>query len=431
MGLVIAVTLTLGAERTARCAEAASAETPAAATDPRLASFDRMIESFMRRHAVPGGALAVTDHGRLVYARGFGLADVERGTPVVPSSLFRIASVSKPITAVAVLRLVEQGHLSLDDRVFDILSPKFDPSGTPDSDERLDEITIRHLLQHRGGWDRDHSFDPMFQSVRFAEAMGVDPPAEPEHIIRCMLSQKLDFAPGERYAYSNFGYCLLGRVIETASGETYESFVQRRVLDSLGIDGMRLGRTHREDQNQDEEVRYYDAGSGPSVFAADLGQDVPQPYGAWCLEAMDAHGAWLASVVDLARFAVAFDDPAACPVLRLESIEMMFARPPGHAGLDENGQPKASYYGLGWLVRPVGDDRRNTWHSGSLPGTAAILIRRHDQRNFIALLNTRTSPHVKRLSRELDPLLHRAANEVSEWPQTDLFEAFGKGSSIE
>ncbi len=110
-------------------------------------------------------------------------------------------------------------------------------------DERLDDITIRHLLQHRGGWDRDKSFDAMFRSVDFAKALGVDPPAGPDTIIRVMLGKPLDFDPGHRYAYSNYGYCLLGRVIEKLSGESYEQYVKTKVLAPIGVTAMRIGAT--------------------------------------------------------------------------------------------------------------------------------------------------------------------------------------------
>jgi N-acyl-D-amino-acid deacylase len=399
------------------------AGTGSSRADPGLGSFDRMMGEFMEKHHPPGAALAVTDHGRLIYARGFGQADTEQGRPVSPTSLFRIASISKPITAVAVLRLAEQGKLSLADRVFDLL--KYEPpNGSGPADERLHAVTVRLLLQHRGGWDRDVSFDPMFRSARFAEELGGPPPAQPEHVIRAMLAQRLDFAPGERYAYSNFGYCLLGRVIECASGSSYEDYVKQHVLAPLGIRTMRLGRTRLADRHAPDEVRYYDPGRGPSVFAEDLGQEVPRPYGAWCLEAMDAHGGWLASAVDLARFACAFDDPDHCPILTRASFDEMYARPEGLAGYDAEGKPKDVYYSLGWLNRVLSGGAVNRWHTGSLPGTATILIRRHDGRNFVALLNSRVSPRSENLNREIDPLLHRAADEVRQWPEFDLFEQF-------
>jgi N-acyl-D-amino-acid deacylase len=252
--------------------------------------------------------------------------------------------------------------------------------------------------------------------VRFAEQLGVEPPAGPSAVIRAMVSQPLDFDPGERYSYSNFGYCLLGRVIETLSGQSYEAYVKQHVLAPLGITSMRIGAT-RLDGRAENEVRYYHPGTSESVFAEDLNETVPHPYGSWHLEAMDSHGGWIAAATDLAKFASAFDDPDACPILGRESIERMYARPPGKAGLDEDGNEKDRYYSLGWSNRRVGEGKFNRWHTGSLPGTATILIRRHDGKNFVALMNCRVSPTSSHLGREIDRLLHQMANEVSEWPE--------------
>lgn len=391
------------------------------ADQPTLSAFDEMSRDVLDQHAGIGLAVAVTDQGRLVHAAGYGYADLSQGTHVTPHSLFRIASISKPITAVAVMQLVEQGKVGLDDHVLSHvdLDDEIDLAGSA-FDPRWRSITIRHLLEHRGGWDRDKSFDAMFRSVEFARLRGVAAPAGSRDVILAMLQHQLDFDPGERYAYSNFGYNLLGRVIERVSGQDYESYVRNQVLAPLGITGMRIGRTRME-QRIDNEVRYYHPGSGKSVFAEDLDQSVPSPYGAWHLEAMDAHGGWLASALDLARFAAAFDDPEKCPILSASSIEQMRQRPPGAAGF-EGQEPKPVFYGLGWQVRDVGDNRYNVWHSGSLPGTATILIRRHDGKNFVALLNSRVSPRTQHLGREVDAALHRAADKVSTWPTHDLFE---------
>jgi N-acyl-D-amino-acid deacylase len=392
--------------------------------DQRMAGFNRMMRSFMEKHRVPGAALAVTERGRLVYARGYGYADVATQEKVAPTSLFRIASISKPITAVAILQLVEKKRLSLDDKVFDIL--KYEPHLEPGTkfDERQRRITIRHLLQHRGGWDRKLSFDAMFQSVRFAKLLDVRPPAGPDEVIRSMLGHQLDFDPGRRYAYSNYGYCLLGRVIETLTGKTYDEYVKQHVLAPLGVTRMRIGKTRLEDR-QPGEVRYYAPDRDTSVFAEDLNERIPRPYGAWYLEAMDSHGAWIGSAVDLARFASTFDDPQNCKILERKSIEAMFARPPGLAGHDEQGRPKEVYYSFGWMNRVVGDGKINRWHTGSLGGTAALLVRRHDGRNWILLFNARVSPYASHLGRAVDALVHQAANEVERWPDVDLFSKYG------
>ena len=391
--------------------------------DPRLASFDELMTGFIKTHQVPGASLAVTRHGQLVYARGFGYADLDTKDPVQPDSQFRVASISKPITAVAVLQLVEQGRLKLTDRVFDIIKvdPVFeDRSARPDP--RLRQVTILHCLQHSGGWDRAKSFDAMFQSVRIARVLGTDPPAGPEQVIRFMMGQPLDFDPGSRYAYSNYGYCLLGRIIEAKSGMPYDQYIKQHVLAPVGVSQMRIGRTLLE-HRAPREVRYYDERqrTGQSVFAKNLGKRVPAPYGAWYLEAMDSHGAWIASATDLVRFAAALDQPDRSPLLKPASIKQMFARPAGLLGYDEKQQPKVVYYGCGWSVRTLpGKSTVNTWHTGSLDGTSTILVRRHDGLNWAVLFNTRNGTNNHRLSTMIDGRVHRAADAVQQWPDRDL-----------
>lgn len=384
--------------------------------DAQFASYDRMMTEFMKEHRVPGAAVAVTNKGRVVFSRGYGYADLANRTPVEPNSLFRIASISKPVTAVAVLQLIESGALQLEDHVLEVLDCSKHVEAAGDKfDERWRKITIRHLLEHRGGWDRGKSFDAMFQSIRFAEQAGTDPPANQAAVIGSMFSQPLDFAPGERYAYSNFGYCLLGRVIEKLTGLTYEDHVCKKVLAPIGITDMKIGATRQEGRAKNE-VRYYHPDTGTSVFRADLHAEVASPYGAWNLEAMDSHGGWIASAVDLAKFAAALDEPDQSPLLKAESIQLMHSRPPGLAGFDSDGSERNPYYSLGWSNRIVGEGKINHWHTGSLPGTATILIRRHDGKNFVALLNCRVSPSANHLGRAIDSLLHKAANEVTDWP---------------
>ena len=393
-------------------------------TAPDLAPFDRLLTSFVREHAIPGAALAVVRDGHLMLARGYGWADLQAGTPVQPRSLFRIASLSKPITAVAILQLVDRGKLTLASRPFQLLPPVSEPAGGRFVDARLARITILQLLQHTGGFDRDRSFDPMFRSVRIARAVGVRPPAGPDAIIRYMREQPLDFDPGTHYAYSNFGYCVLGRVIEQVAKCPYEKYVQDNVLRPLGIHDMQIGHTLRSGR-ADREVTYYtpDTDKRPSVVGA-IGKPVEPPYGAWYLEAMDAHGGWLASVVDMARFACAWGRAPGARVLSDHAVETMFARPTGPAGFESNGKPKAVYYGCGWLVRPTADGRANQWHTGALPGTATLMVRRHDGLCWIVLFNTRHDPSGGSLTAKIDPLLHRAADAVKRWPKHDLFQEY-------
>ena len=290
----------------------------------------------------------------------------------------------------------------------------------PCGDARLREITIPHLLQHTGGWDRDKSFDPMFRSVEIAKAAGAAARAMPAAIIQYMLAQPLDFDPGSRYAYSNFGYSVLGRVIEKITGRTYEEFVRAEVLAPMGIRQMRVGAS-LDGRQAPGEVRYYMSRGGEAESVFEEKAKVPFPYGGFCLEAMDAHGGWIASAVDLARFAAALHDPQQCPVLKKESLSSLHAPPPAPVSRKEGGSLADSYYACGWSVRPVGKEgAANYWHNGSLPGTATLLVRRWDGLSWAVLFNQR-SDDSSLLDGAIDPALHRAAEATGEWPAEDLF----------
>lgn len=407
----------------------AGAGEPAATTDtipvtgqanPDLASFDDMMLTFLKANQVPGAALAVTKDSKLIYARGFGYADVESKRPVQPDSLFRIASISKPITAVAVLQQVELGKFKLDDRVFEVL-PASD--WLPEKyDERLRTITIRQLLQHTGGWDRNKSFDPIGRVKAIARLVGKSPPVGPADVIRYTLTLPLDFDPGTKYAYYNVDYLLLGRLIELATGQPYESVIKQTVLQPVGVSRMQLGRAWKDDLARDE-VHYYDSKrrEGPAVNGPHLGVKVPQVYGAENLEGYEAHGGWIASAIDLVRFASDFDRREHSKLLKPETIETMWAVPPGAPGHDADGKPLPLYYGCGWQVRMVEDGQRiNTFHSGLIAGTSTILVRRHDGLNWAVLFNTDSNQGGKTLSGIVDPLVHQAAGAVRSWPTEAL-----------
>jgi CubicO group peptidase (beta-lactamase class C family) len=385
---------------------------------PALAPFDRLMTGFLQEHNLPGAALAVAKDGRLVYSRGFGYADRARHELVHPGSLFRIASVSKPLTAVAVLRLVEQGKLRLNDHVFEVLQLAPPRGPKVHFDERWKHVTILHLLQHTGGWDRDRSFDPMFVSPDVVEELKVPPPAKPDDVIQYVLRRPLEFDPGSKHVYSNFGYCLLGRVIEKVSGQGYEDYVCNEVLAPLGATHVRLGKTLLSERAKGE-VKYYvrDNATAPAIMGPNLGKPVPLPYGTWCIEAMDAHGGWIASAEDLVRFASAFNDPATCKVLGEKSIHRMFAPPAGPVGHRKDGKPKGNYYACGWQVVKVGPGQVNTFHTGLLDGTNTILVRRFDGLTWAVLFNAHETPKGKEPVDLIDGLVHEAADAVKHWPE--------------
>ena len=362
-----------------------------------LSAFDTTMKDFMVSRKVSAGALAITYDGRLVFARGYSWS--KKDSPAIDAeTLFRIASLSKPITSTAILKLVEENKLRLDEKVIDVLPLEFPAGQQPDPN--LKDVTILHLLQHLGGWDRDEAFDPMFQDKRISRTLGVSLPISQADIIKFMNGQQLQHKPGTEYAYSNYGYLLLGRAIEQRTGMRYEGFVKQEILLPLGITKMRLGHSKLKDRAPGEVT--YESKRNAA-------------YNAFNLENMDSHGGWLASAPELARFTAAFDDPNDCPILSATSIETMFALP---ETIDpDEYEPGERYYACGWNVRDYGNGRRNTWHSGSLPGTYTFMARWRNGVNCVVLFSKRGDGFS-----EIDPHLSKAVKSVAEWPQHDLFD---------
>ena len=285
-------------------------------------------------------------------------------------------------------------------------------------DPRIKEITIRELLQHSGGWDRDKSGDPMFRDRQIAEDMHASLPIDSKTIVRWMLGQPLDFDPGTKSVYSNFGYCILGRVIEKVSGQSYESYVCKKILAPMGIKRMKLGRSLIEQRAKDE-VHYYYLGDrmGESVVTKDPKQ-VLIPYGTFNIEAMDAHGGWIASVVDMMRFVVAIDGRGKTEsVLKRSSIDLMVGRP------DRKDAAKGDrYYACGWDVIALPNDK--IWmHSGKLAGSADMIVRYVDGMSWIVIFNDlprRPDPFYG----DFDNVVRDAILSVKEWPDVDLFKKY-------
>jgi Beta-lactamase class C and other penicillin binding proteins len=347
-------------------------------TDPRFLptpaekrTIGRLVEAFRQKYDVPGLSLAISRGGRLVFQAAYGFADRNRGEMLTPRHLFRIASVSKPVTAAGILRLVEMGRLRLDDRVFGpggILEDEYEvPPAGP-----LCRITVDHLLTHTaGGWSNDGR-DPMFRHPRLNAR---------ELIARTLAEVPPEHAPGSRHAYSNFGYCVLGRVIEKVTGRPYETWIRQNILMPAGAAGMRVARNGWAGRAPDEVT--YECRDG-------------DPY-RLNIRRMDAHGGWLATPTDLVAFANSVDGfrPAG-DLLRPETIRLMTT--PG---------ARSPCYARGWAVNAAG----NWWHSGSLPGTTAILVRTSDDFCWAAVANTRT----KGMVRDLDRLMWTIRNAVPAW----------------
>ena len=302
---------------------------------------DDGLQDYMQTWAVPGAALALGADGRLLYSRGF-TWDTADAEIVQPDALFRIASMSKPITSVAIHQLIERGLLRYDTRVVDVLD--LQPPQGFQPDPRLAEVTIDHLLYHTGGWDRDMTYDPMFMDSEIAASLGVDLPISKRDIATFMTGRPMQFEPGSRYAYSNYGYCLLGLVIEEITGRDYSEWVAENIFQPIGVGRPRRGHTALHERAPGE-VRYF-------------GTDGEDPY-RWNIENMDAHGGWILAAPDYVRLLSAlFDDFNRSPLLNRQSLQNMV----------RVNQSTSEYYGRGWSVSEE-DGRMVYGHQGSLPGT--------------------------------------------------------------
>ncbi|WP_281904483.1 serine hydrolase domain-containing protein [Phytohabitans aurantiacus] len=373
---------------------------------PALASFDSTMKDFMQARGVSGGQLAVTYQGRLVLARGYTYSD-DTSLTVQPTSLFRVASLSKTVTAAAVARLAQDGKLSLASPVTSLLS--LTPPDGQAADPRLSNVSLLRLLQHTGGWDRAITPDPLFQDRVISRALGVPMEISGDDIVRYTTGKALDFAPGGRYAYSNYGYLLAGQVIEKVSGMPYASYVQQHLLNPIGITRMKLGWSIAPHTG---EVPYRSQYTGTTVLN-ESGATVAGPYGAFSMGNQWGNGRWVASAVDMVRWARVFD--GASSVLDSTSLARVFAQP-------EIGVSNGWYYGLGWNVRPVttGGTGRNTWHTGSLPGNYSLLVRTYQGMSWAALFNQRDDASGRSYD-DIDPALWTASRAVTSWPAHDLF----------
>ena len=292
-------------------------------TSGEMSVFDSVMNDFLTRNEIVGASVAIAKEGRLVYSKGFGLSDRELNDSVGPENLFRIASVSKLITAVAIMKLVEDDKLSINQKVFGPDGILNDSIYLRYEDKRYEDITVHHLLNHTAGWNGKKG-DPVFNSLYVARLMNVDPPATMPVIIEYALSKKLDYDPGKVYSYSNLGYCILGEIIKRVTGMGYEEYVQFAILHPLGIYDMHIGKSFFDERYQNE-VKYYDLSGDMLVWSYDGSHDlVPPEYGGNNMELLGAAGGWIASAPELAKLMVAIDGFDSRPdILSKKTIEYM------------------------------------------------------------------------------------------------------------
>jgi len=335
------------------------------------------MRNYMEQYAVPGASLAFMRGEHLLYAAAYGVACKSPKADVTEASLFRIASNSKAFTSAAIFTLIESGRLTLTDRVFGTKGILNQFSTNVSHRDWLESITIHHLLTHTaGGWKNGWN-DPMYQKQEYGHQ---------ELIAFTLSSFPLQHPPGTQYAYSNFGYCVLGRIIEKLTGTPYAQYTLEHVISRAGIRDMRIANK----EPAPDEVHYYPNANDRSAYSFPIAR-------------MDSHGGWIATAIDqatfLGRLFAPFDTLDEPRLIRGESLKLMTT--PTRAN---------PHYGCGLFVNEDG----TCWHDGSLAGTASVMVHTHSGLSWAAVVNA--SNYGSNLGPDLDGLMQKMADSIPNWP---------------
>lgn len=366
------------AQRLLRCGFIALAwPTLAAAVDPD--GIDRYIEAQLKKQNIPGLALAVVREGKIEKAKGYGLADVELNVPVTERSVFQWASITKQFTATAIMLLVQDGKLKLDDPISRHYA-KAPPVWS--------NVTVRHLLTHTSGIKGYTELANFFGTLR--------KDYEPNEIIGLVTSHPLDFAPGEKWAYSNTGYYLLGLVIEKASGQSYAEFLAARIFRPLGMDTARVNHQFEIIPNRATGYDFRNDRLWRSEFVSPT-----QPFSA---------GALVGTALDLAKWDAALYTDKILPTPVLEEMWTPVKL--------NNG--KTAPYGYGWQT---GELRGHPFvgHGGGIHGFSSFILRLvQDKLTVIVLVNRGANPQALAASVAGQYISGLTLSSIKAQPDTEL-----------
>lgn len=351
---------------------------------PDMPVIDTQIASFMALYQVPGASIAVVKDGKLVYAKGYGIADSTTMDMVDTSSLFRIASLSKFVTTLGVMKLVEDDSLELTDKIFGAGALLDTLLGTKPYPAYVQDMTVEQLLRHEGGGWGNSSSDPAFAQSSY----NID-----QLIGWAINNRPLANAPGTVTDYSNLGFMIMGRIIEKITGQNYVTFIQQNVLGPSGVTNMQIGASTYAGRKPNE-VRYY-------------GQNGNLPYGynSNAFTRLGAAGAWIGSPIDYMRVMVHNDGFTTVPDLLAAATTTALST-----------KSTISNYAFGIRISTNG----NWYHGGSLSGTRTWMVRTYHGYSWAIFLNTRNNTTA--FNTALDRLIWPAVNSsATAWPAIDLF----------
>lgn len=339
--------------------------------------IDRLVTSFASAHHVPGLSIAVVDRGRVLLARGYGLADLENGVSATADTVYRIASLSKSITATAAMKLVEDGKLDLDAPI-----QKY----CPDFPKKPWPITARELLSHQSGIRDYRDLQESFNTRHYASIKEALPQ---------FAGDPLDFEPGTKMQYTSYGYIVLGCVMEGATGVSYDRYMRQAIFDPAGMAATRLDDVFAIVPHRARGYKLLENGTVQNAAFVDVSN---KPPGSGINSTARDMGAFLASLYS-ARL-----------VSKPTLVRMLTA------STTSDGQ--ATIYGLGWFVGgPISkhDGMREAGHGGDQQGYSSVLYLLPEREFGVVVLSNLEAPDTSRdfidLSRQIYDIVsvHRAS----------------------
>jgi serine beta-lactamase-like protein LACTB, mitochondrial len=347
----------------ARAAAQQAGQQAAALPTEKLKQIEALVAAEMARQKIPGMSVAVVAGGQPRWAAGYGMQDVENNVPAKASTVYRLGSISKPITAVAVMQLFERGRLDLDAPV-----QKYCPAFP----EKQWPVTTRQVLGHLSGI-RHYKSDEEFNSTRFYASVAEG--------LNMFKDDPLLFEPGTKYNYTTHGYSVLGCVVEGASGQKFADFVRENVFRPAAMERIRVDSVADIIRDRAQGYRITDKGELTNSPLADNSYKVPG-------------GGFVSTVEDLAKFAAALQ---AHKLLKRETTELMYTRQKTKDGKDTS-------YGLGWDVGER-NGQRSVGHSGGQQRVSTFLHMLPDQGVAVVLMSNLENARLGELSQQIGDIV--------------------------
>ena len=296
-------------------------------------SIDDYVEGRMNKRHIPGVSVAIVHNGKVVHAKGYGLANVELSVPATENTVYQLASVTKTFTATAIMMLARDGKLGLDDKI---------TARLPDLPKTWEEVTIRQLLNHTSGIKSYTSVRDFHKTARKDYAQ--------REILDLVAKEPVEFAPGEKWNYNNSGYFLLGMLIEKVTGKKYGEFLDERILKPLGMTQTRVNDLQAVIPNRAQGYSW----DGKELRNGEYVSPT-QPFSA---------GMLVSSVGDLVKWDLALRSEA---LLKKSTLDQMWTP----TKLSKGGEAD---YGFGWSIGKVAGHRLIA-HGGGIPGFSTQLSR--------------------------------------------------------